>query len=247
MTDRRWRRRDAPDPAPGPGGAPTAIALSPILSARYRSRDLERIRAAAPGRPARDGLGRGPRRRPARRRRGHAPRLAQLRRVRPAPGPRAAALLGPLGDVGRRAGPDAGRARARPGRDQRPRRVQPPDRRVRADDDPGGQPPAAAAPRAAARADVAAARGRRAARRDRRDRRARARSGGRSARSRPRSAAGSWRSAAGPTADGPAAAEGGRTTSGRPFGELHARPRRRPGDAARAARPSPTSSSSRRR
>ena len=35
--------------AAGPGGAPTAIALSPILSARYRSRDLERIRAAAPG------------------------------------------------------------------------------------------------------------------------------------------------------------------------------------------------------
>ncbi len=28
---------------------PSAIALSPILSARYRSRDLERIRAAAPG------------------------------------------------------------------------------------------------------------------------------------------------------------------------------------------------------
>jgi phosphoglycerate dehydrogenase-like enzyme len=46
---------DAPEPArhpgpgSGPGGAPTAIALSPILSARYRSRDLERIRAAAPG------------------------------------------------------------------------------------------------------------------------------------------------------------------------------------------------------
>ena len=36
-------------PGAGPGGAPTAIALSPILSARYRSRDLERIRAAAPG------------------------------------------------------------------------------------------------------------------------------------------------------------------------------------------------------
>ncbi len=32
-----------------PRGAPAAIALSPILSARYRSRDLERIRAAAPG------------------------------------------------------------------------------------------------------------------------------------------------------------------------------------------------------
>ncbi|MFP5341483.1 MAG: D-2-hydroxyacid dehydrogenase [Candidatus Limnocylindria bacterium] len=36
-------------PGGGPGGAPRAIALSPILSARYRSRDLERIRAAAPG------------------------------------------------------------------------------------------------------------------------------------------------------------------------------------------------------
>jgi phosphoglycerate dehydrogenase-like enzyme len=36
-------------PGRGSGGAPTAIALSPILSARYRSRDLERIRAAAPG------------------------------------------------------------------------------------------------------------------------------------------------------------------------------------------------------
>ena len=39
----------AAGPGRGPGGAPTAIALSPILSARYRSRDLERIRAAAPG------------------------------------------------------------------------------------------------------------------------------------------------------------------------------------------------------
>jgi phosphoglycerate dehydrogenase-like enzyme len=36
-------------PGSGPGGAPSAIALSPILSARYRARDLERIRAAAPG------------------------------------------------------------------------------------------------------------------------------------------------------------------------------------------------------
>jgi len=35
-------------PGSGPHGAPTAIALSPILSARYRSRDLERIRAVAP-------------------------------------------------------------------------------------------------------------------------------------------------------------------------------------------------------
>ncbi len=36
-------------PDRGPGGVPAAIALSPILSARYRGRDLERIRAAAPG------------------------------------------------------------------------------------------------------------------------------------------------------------------------------------------------------
>jgi phosphoglycerate dehydrogenase-like enzyme len=36
-------------PGSGPGGAPLAIALSPILAARYRSRDLDRIRAAAPG------------------------------------------------------------------------------------------------------------------------------------------------------------------------------------------------------
>ena len=33
----------------GPGGVPTAIALTPILSARYREADLVRIRAAAPG------------------------------------------------------------------------------------------------------------------------------------------------------------------------------------------------------
>ncbi len=36
-------------PGAGPEGAPAAIALSPILSARYRARDLERIREAAPG------------------------------------------------------------------------------------------------------------------------------------------------------------------------------------------------------
>jgi phosphoglycerate dehydrogenase-like enzyme len=36
-------------PGHGPHGAPTAIALTPILSARYRVRDLDRIRAAAPG------------------------------------------------------------------------------------------------------------------------------------------------------------------------------------------------------
>ena len=48
MTDLDGRNRRA-GPGSGPGGAPGAIALSPILSARYRARDLERIRAAAPG------------------------------------------------------------------------------------------------------------------------------------------------------------------------------------------------------
>jgi phosphoglycerate dehydrogenase-like enzyme len=48
VTGAEAARRHA-GPGSGPGGAPSAIALSPILSARYRSRDLERIRAAAPG------------------------------------------------------------------------------------------------------------------------------------------------------------------------------------------------------
>ncbi len=39
----------APGPGSGPGGAPAAVALTPILAARYRTRDLEAIRAAAPG------------------------------------------------------------------------------------------------------------------------------------------------------------------------------------------------------
>jgi len=41
--------RTVAGPGRGPGGVPEAIALSPILSARYRGRDLEQIRAAAPG------------------------------------------------------------------------------------------------------------------------------------------------------------------------------------------------------
>ena len=40
--------RTSPGPGDGPDGAPVAIALTPILSARYRARDLEAIRAAAP-------------------------------------------------------------------------------------------------------------------------------------------------------------------------------------------------------
>jgi phosphoglycerate dehydrogenase-like enzyme len=39
----------APGPGQGPGGVPKAIAVSPILSARIRARDLDRIREAAPG------------------------------------------------------------------------------------------------------------------------------------------------------------------------------------------------------
>jgi phosphoglycerate dehydrogenase-like enzyme len=39
----------SPGPGSGAAGAPLAIALSPILSARYRARDLELIGAAAPG------------------------------------------------------------------------------------------------------------------------------------------------------------------------------------------------------
>lgn len=48
----RATQRDAGQAAPGPGGGvdgqPVAIALTPILSARYRAHDIERIRAAAP-------------------------------------------------------------------------------------------------------------------------------------------------------------------------------------------------------
>ncbi len=38
-----------PGPGSGPGGVPSAMAVSPILSARVRSQDLDRIREAAPG------------------------------------------------------------------------------------------------------------------------------------------------------------------------------------------------------
>jgi phosphoglycerate dehydrogenase-like enzyme len=38
-----------PGPGSGPNGVPIAIAVSPILSARIRARDLEEIRGAAPG------------------------------------------------------------------------------------------------------------------------------------------------------------------------------------------------------
>ncbi len=48
MTDEAPIRRVA-GPGSGPGGVPRAIAVSPILSARVRAQDLDRIRAAAPG------------------------------------------------------------------------------------------------------------------------------------------------------------------------------------------------------
>jgi phosphoglycerate dehydrogenase-like enzyme len=38
-----------PGPGSGPDGAPAAIALTPILAGRWRQRDLDAIRAAAPG------------------------------------------------------------------------------------------------------------------------------------------------------------------------------------------------------
>jgi phosphoglycerate dehydrogenase-like enzyme len=41
--------RTTAGPGRGPNGVPLAIAVSPILSARVRGRDLERIQAAAPG------------------------------------------------------------------------------------------------------------------------------------------------------------------------------------------------------
>src|SRR5436190_16220673 len=39
----------SPGPGRGPEGVPRAIAVSPILSARIRAEDLDRIREAAPG------------------------------------------------------------------------------------------------------------------------------------------------------------------------------------------------------
>lgn len=48
MSDTHEVRRIA-GPGLGPGGVPAAIAVTPILSARWREEDLERIRAAAPG------------------------------------------------------------------------------------------------------------------------------------------------------------------------------------------------------
>jgi len=51
-------------PGRGPGGVPRAIALTPVLSARYRAEDLAVIRAAAPGSRlvsiSREGLADGP-------------------------------------------------------------------------------------------------------------------------------------------------------------------------------------------
>ena len=228
-TDGRAARR-ASGRAPGPDGAPAAIALTPILSARYRARDLERIREAAPGARIVTLSVEGLVGRPGRRRRGAAARLAVGRRVRPAAGPRAAARLGPLGVGRRRAGADAGGPGARHRDHERPRRLLEADRRVRDDDDPVGQPEAARAARAPAGADVAAARGHRAARRDRRDRRARVdRAGGRRAGDGVRL----------PGRRDAAAARGGDRAARRRGAVVRrgdARPGRRPGDVAGAAR-----------
>ena len=83
------------------------------LGALPRRRTWQRIAQAAPGVAAGQRLPRGARGRPARRCRGAAPRAAAGGDLRPPPGPLPAAALGPLRDGRRRAGPDAGRARAR--------------------------------------------------------------------------------------------------------------------------------------
>jgi phosphoglycerate dehydrogenase-like enzyme len=49
MTSDAGSAAHGPGPGAGDGGAPRAIRLTPILAARYRARDLEAIRAAAPG------------------------------------------------------------------------------------------------------------------------------------------------------------------------------------------------------
>ena len=49
MSAGRGEIEAAPGPGSGPGGVPAAVAVSPILSARIRAGDLDRIRAAAPG------------------------------------------------------------------------------------------------------------------------------------------------------------------------------------------------------
>lgn len=49
MSHERRIPEATPGPGSGPDGVPAAIAVSPILSARVRAGDLERIRAAAPG------------------------------------------------------------------------------------------------------------------------------------------------------------------------------------------------------
>ena len=156
-----------PGPGSGPGGVPVAIALTPILSARYRNRDLEAIRAAAPGaRDRHDRLRRSPRR-AAGRRGGDAPRPPPGGDVRPDPVPRAVAALGPFRHGGRRARADAGEPLARPRDHERAGRLQPADRRVRDAHDPRGLASPAAAHGAPGGADVAAAGGARAAGRDR--------------------------------------------------------------------------------
>ena len=164
---------DRAGPGSGPGGAPTAIALSPILSARYRSRDLERIRAAAPGATlvmvSVEGLADGPLDDVEVMLRGWLSSDAFDRILTRAP--RLSWVHSATSGVERALTPAALRAWRR--RDQRARRLLAADRRVRPDDDPRDQPAAAAAPRAPARTDVAATRGRRAARRHRRDRRSR--------------------------------------------------------------------------
>ena len=149
-------------PARGPGGVPTAIALTPdpvgpLPGRRPRARSGPPRPGRGSSRSRSTGLADGA----GRRRRGPAPRLAAAdafdRLLARAPRP----ALGPLGDGRRRARPDARRPRARARRSRTPAACSrgPIAEYVLMMILAVSRAPAAA-PRAAARADVAAARGR---------------------------------------------------------------------------------------
>ena len=175
---------------------PRAIALSPILSARYRPEDVARIAAAAPGARlvtlSREGLADGPVDDVEVLLHGFLAADAYERLLARAPSLRW--VHSAAAGVERLLTPSGARARALD--HQRAGRLQPAHRRVRADDGAGREPPPPAAAGAPGRTDLAAPGGTRAARRHARHRRASGASGGRLRSSPPRSDRGSSRRAA---------------------------------------------------
>ena len=147
-----------PGPGAGAGGVPAAIALTPILAARYRARDVEAIRAAAPGAGivtiGFDGHPDGALDDVEVMLRGRLPADTFDRILARAPALRW--VHSATAGVERVLTP-ASRDRGLIDH-QRPRRVLAPDRRVRDADDPGGVAAPAPAAGAAGRAHVAAAR-----------------------------------------------------------------------------------------